>query len=170
MHCSICYISCFDEPLFRNNPIGEDKADWRCQRHLDRVVNQDELELANLIVKEGKPTMKNHPPPSGYDTMTPEEYERFSLFIEEVGETLQVIGKIQRHGYHASFEGIEYNNRGDLETKLGHLLFVISLMVSEGDICPEAIGKSQKLKSEMVWRYLHYNKDPFNEADPTDKN
>lgn len=52
--CSACHISCFDEPLFRNNPVGEEPPDWRCQRHLDRVVDQDAVELCNIIVKEGK--------------------------------------------------------------------------------------------------------------------
>lgn len=54
MNCSVCNVSCFDEPLFRNNPVGEEKADWRCQRHLDRVVDEETAKLCNLIVKEGK--------------------------------------------------------------------------------------------------------------------
>lgn len=102
--------------------------------------------------------MKNHPPPSGYDTMTPEEYERFSLLVEEIGEVLQIIGKIQRHGYHASFEGIEYDNRGDLETELGHLMFAIHLMAQRGDISTNNVERSMILKSHKVWKYLHYNR------------
>ncbi|MGD9156846.1 MAG: hypothetical protein PVG39_00430 [Desulfobacteraceae bacterium] len=54
MHCSVCYVSCFDEPLFRNNPVGEEKPDWRCQCHLDRNIDENEAILCNLIVKEGK--------------------------------------------------------------------------------------------------------------------
>lgn len=54
MQCSVCQISCFDEPLYRNNPVGEDKADWRCQRHLDRVLSKEAIEICNLIIKEGK--------------------------------------------------------------------------------------------------------------------
>lgn len=93
----------------------------------------------------------------GYEKLSPEEYERLTILIEEIGEVLQVIGKIQKHGYEASFEGIDYDNREQLEVELGHLNFAILLLNSKGDINLENIAVNAERKNKNIWKYLNYN-------------
>lgn len=106
--------------------------------------------------------MEKRTAPSGYEINSPEQYERISIIIEEIGEVLQVLGKIQKHGFKASFEGIDYDNKADLEIELGHVLFAISLMIAEGDIDFENISVSQEMKSKNIWKYLNFNREPDN--------
>jgi len=48
--CSVCQASCFDKPLYRNNPKGE-VADWRCEEDLDRDPPEAAKSLAEMILK-----------------------------------------------------------------------------------------------------------------------
>jgi hypothetical protein len=56
--------------------------------------------------------------PEYFNKLNPAEAERLSLLLEECGEVLQIIGKIQRHGYGSS-------NRSLLEKELGHIMHAI---------------------------------------------
>lgn len=54
-----------------------------------------------------------------FNKLTPAETERLAILAEECGETIQVIGKILRHGYE-SFHPKDYatTNRTLLENEL----------------------------------------------------
>lgn len=47
MECSVCKKSCYEKPLYRNNPKGK-KADWRCQDCLDPTAPPVDPETKKL--------------------------------------------------------------------------------------------------------------------------
>lgn len=109
--------------------------------------------------------MKRH-----FNELSPAEAERLALLSEEMGEAVQSIGKILRHGYE------NYNpheatpsNRKQLETELGDVMAAMKLMYESGDIKKDAVKDRKRKKLEKVVMYLHHNQPPFggkkNEAD-----
>jgi len=46
--CSECGLTVNEIPLYRNNPKGE-KADWRCESHLNKKPPKDVKEIVNVI-------------------------------------------------------------------------------------------------------------------------
>ena len=51
--------------------------------------------------------------------LTPAESERLALLSEEMGEAIQAIGKILRHGYESTGPKTIVRNRTSLEKELG---------------------------------------------------
>ncbi len=95
-----------------------------------------------------------------FNNLTPPEQERLSLLLEEMGEAIQIIGKIQRHGYkscHPNAPGV--SNKDLLITELGHVQFAISLMVDEKDFTEFSLKICQARKFENVYKWLHHNFD-----------
>ena len=100
-----------------------------------------------------------------YNELSPAQAERLYLLMEEMGEAIQAIGKVLRHGY----EG--YNpllpikgrntNRGDLEKEMGHVLCALALMKSAGDIDFGVIQDAQNIKNLKIASYLHHQKGDY---------
>lgn len=88
-----------------------------------------------------------------YNKLTEGETERLSLLSEEMGEAIQAIGKILRHGYEPQ---AMYANRENLEIELGQVGYVIALMISAGDISDDNLGDAMDAKSENIIPYLHH--------------
>lgn len=86
------------------------------------------------------------------------ETERLDILIEELGEVLQAIGKIKRHGWKPTDHttGIVYDNRGDLQTELGHVRNAMELMASKGDIDEMALVRAAVDKASRWGPYLHH--------------
>lgn len=90
--------------------------------------------------------------------LTNAQLERLAYLSEELGETIQAVGKIIRHGYdhqHPDFES-EETNRDDLEKELGHVTLAMFMLVNSGDLCYEKIEMSTKIKKELIKKYLYY--------------
>lgn len=90
--------------------------------------------------------------------LTPAEEERLSLLCEEMGEVLQIIGKIGRHGY-ASRHPLyptDGTNRDLLMREIGDVLVAIDLMIANGDISEDLLEERKKEKSISVRKYLHH--------------
>lgn len=95
-----------------------------------------------------------------FNELTPAEAERLSLLLEECGEVLQIIGKIQRHGYDSADptkdDGL--TNRDLLEYELGHLSAAVTLLMdfdlSEIKICD---SMNIKVRGYRDGKYLHHN-------------
>lgn len=51
--------------------------------------------------------------------------EAMAIFVEEVGEALQVIGKINRHGVGAVQHGVKYDNLGDFKKEVIDVLLAV---------------------------------------------
>ena len=98
-------------------------------------------------------------PEKHFNELTPAEDERLALLSEELGEAVQAIGKIFRHGYESYHpdKNPACTNRKDLERELGHVIYAINLMMDTRDLSGHQITRSEKLKAQDVGKYLHHN-------------
>ncbi len=97
-------------------------------------------------------------PKEEFPGLTPQEHERLALLAEECGEVLQIVGKILRHGYESynPFDPEKKTNRQLLETELGDLRLVVTMMTSGDDIEEGALANRAVLKSRKINQYLHH--------------
>jgi len=97
-----------------------------------------------------------------FNELSPAEAERLALLLEEMGESIQVIGKILRHGYNSchpdSLSGPD--NRNLLEQELGDVYAAITLLSRSGDVDNDEINQYQYDKLERVQQYLHHQQPP----------
>lgn len=83
--------------------------------------------------------------------------ERMALLIEELGEALRVIGKIQRHGWdsHDPTGKEEGLNSVLLTVELGHVLAAIALMMEAEDISIHLVEDHHRMKLGKLTKWLH---------------
>lgn len=95
-----------------------------------------------------------------FNKLTPAEHERISILNEEMGEAIQVIGKILRHGFNSYDPTIEKSptNRKLLEKELGDVRQAIIMMCSAEDIDAANIQKRIIHRHTLVKRYTHHQK------------
>lgn len=92
-----------------------------------------------------------------FNELTAGEDERLALLLEEMGETLQIIGKIQRHGldsYHPDRPDV--SNRQLLEKELGDVRYAITLLCVAEDVNRLAIMEAGMRKAAKVGQYMHH--------------
>lgn len=94
--------------------------------------------------------------------LTPGELERLSIVMEEMAESIHIIGKIQRHGY-ASYhpKNPDVSNRGLLEKELGHVQHAVSSMIANKDIDAIFIEIARAEKKKSVLQYLHFAHETY---------
>jgi hypothetical protein len=87
--------------------------------------------------------------------LTPAEAERLAILAEECGEVVQIAMKILRHGkaYHP------ISNSGLLARELGHVQWIVNLMINNGDFEYGVLLQSERLKPERSRTYLHHQED-----------
>lgn len=93
-----------------------------------------------------------------FNKLTPAEDERLAILLEELGESIQCIGKIQRHsyeGFHPEFPE-QGSNRDRLMEELGHVQAAIQLMCHAHDLEDFKIGIHKHNKLINVRKYLHH--------------
>lgn len=66
--------------------------------------------------------------------LTPAEAERLALLAEEMGEAVQAIGKILRHGYESRHPDGGPTNREVLEREVTDVFFAANLLVEAGEL------------------------------------
>lgn len=88
---------------------------------------------------------------------TPEQLERLAILAEECAEVIQIIGKIQRHGYNSWHpdDKDKVTNRFLLSTELGHVQFATRLLVCNEDVSEMHIQHSKNRKAVTIQQYLH---------------
>jgi len=91
-----------------------------------------------------------------FNKLTPAEAERLSILLEEMGEAIQIIGKIQRHGYASHHPEGGPNNRVLLEVELGHVIFAYKLMIARTDLNKTNIVRNICNKKMTVSKYTHH--------------
>lgn len=98
-----------------------------------------------------------------FNQLTPAEDERLALLLEELGEAVQAIGKIQRHGYGSHDptklvpeDQYPETNRQMLEKELGDVLHAIDRMAFSVDVNFDRITDRADAKIERVQKYLHH--------------
>lgn len=95
-----------------------------------------------------------------FNNLTPAEHERLSLLAEEMGEAIQVIGKILRHGFDSNWEGkLPKTNRELLEQELGDVHYAKGLLCVSGDISNKAIQARAAEKALTVGQFLHHQEE-----------
>lgn len=92
-----------------------------------------------------------------FNQLTPAEHERLALLMEEMGEAIQVIGKIMRHGYNSHHpKRIGVTNRRLLEYELGDVRHSMIRLCDAGDLDKAVIHEAADRKAERVKQYLHH--------------
>ena len=96
-----------------------------------------------------------------FNRLTPAETERLALLAEEMGECVQVIGKILRHGYDSSNPLLvnSETNRENLMKELGDVELIIYLMAEAKDIDRNCIDKRRIQKGKDIVRWLHHQNE-----------
>ena len=89
--------------------------------------------------------------------LTPAQIELLSLLSEELGEAVQAIGKILRHGYESVNPHNPYavKNREHLEKELGDVSAAIKLLCDSGDLNIDKIKERTSWKLHSVTQWLH---------------
>ena len=84
--------------------------------------------------------------------------ERLYLLSEELGEAVQAIGKILRHGYESYNPTIPHSlsNRDSLVKELSDIFIALDMMVSAGDINDDDFPAFMEDKQARVGKYLHH--------------
>jgi len=92
--------------------------------------------------------------------LIPAEVERLAILAEEAAEVIQIVGKILRHGYtsHNPVVMAPISNRGLLAKEIGDLRWIITLMISEGDVAEGAVLQRERLKIDSAKPYLHHQR------------
>ena len=93
--------------------------------------------------------------------LTQQEIERLALLAEELAESIQVVGKILRHGYE-SVNPLASNpttNRYDLHKELGDVKAAIHLMQANKDLDEKCISDFERDKLRRLPRWLHNEHD-----------
>lgn len=91
-------------------------------------------------------------------TFTPQQYERMAILFEELGEALQALGKVQRHGFYSSnpFDQKAGDNQNQLERELGHVVAAMSMLSEVTGLGLERISKHCEDKKRYVQKWLHF--------------
>lgn len=93
-----------------------------------------------------------------YSSLLPGEHERLAILSEEMGEAIQAIGKIMRHGY----DGTDDNgvtNRQQLSIELADVEWAVMRLREWNDI---SILEYESRIAQRIGRnnYLHHGNEP----------
>ncbi len=84
------------------------------------------------------------------------EQERIGLAAEEMGEALQIIGKILRHGLDSHHPDMPLlSNAHLLELELSHVLAASELLIAAGTLDSRSIFKCKVEKLKKLRGWLH---------------
>lgn len=95
---------------------------------------------------------------NNFNNLTPSEVERLSCLAEEMGEVIQIIGKILRHGYdsYSPKDPLQTTNRTLLERELGDVRYWMIELCNKGDLIKPNIHAYADAKAIKVKPYLHH--------------
>ncbi len=93
-----------------------------------------------------------------HNRLSEAEAERLFLLSEELGEAVQAIGKILRHGYESKDPTIAGGptNREALEKEIADIFVATGLLLVAGDISRARCARHEDEKAESVKKYLHH--------------
>lgn len=94
-----------------------------------------------------------------FNKLNSAEAERLALLAEELGEAVQAIGKIMRHGYESRHPLGGPTNRLALEKELGDVRHAMIMLCNAGDLSKQHIHDMAEVKALNVVRYLHHQKE-----------
>lgn len=102
-----------------------------------------------------------------FNKLTAAELERLAVLFEEMGEAIQVVGKIVRHGYESENPLLANAtpNRELLEKELGDVLHAIDRLFDAGDIRRDWVEIRRDRKAETIKQWLHHQQRAEAKAD-----
>lgn len=92
-----------------------------------------------------------------FNRLTPAEAERLALLAEEMGEAIQAIGKVLRHGYESTHPDGGPTNRETLERECGDVRHAMIRLCDTGDLNKQRIHDCADIKGKTVSKYLHHS-------------
>lgn len=100
-----------------------------------------------------------------FNGLSSAEAERLALLAEELGEAVQTVGKVLRHGYesHHPYGYKPGSNRDQLEMELGDVKAAVDMMCEAEDLSGVAMTLHSEGKRERVKQYLHHQ--PTNQGE-----
>lgn len=94
--------------------------------------------------------------------LSPAQIERLALLAEELGETVQAVCKVLRHGYDTYNPDIAVDddhlpptNCDDLEKEIGHVLAAVDILARH-DIYIGNVVRAKEAKAVSVYKWLHH--------------
>jgi hypothetical protein len=112
--------------------------------------------MAKISVQKGE-TVGEAIARASFRAVTPAEDERLGQLIEEMGESLQMIGKTMRHGYESSHPDYDnITNRQNLEKELGQVLAMIKILIVAGDVDELNLHVAQNQKFVKLLKFTHH--------------
>lgn len=148
--------------LFPHDPLSENNPAQFYIERLEAILDEGLLAPAAASDRQdntvaASPDARDRNMSEHFNELTPAEHERLSLLNEELGEAIQVIGKILRHGFDSNWEGrLPETNREMLEKELGDIGYARELMLLSGDINLDAIRIRQASKALTIGEFLHH--------------
>lgn len=91
-----------------------------------------------------------------FNRLTPAEAERLALLAEEMGEAIQTIGKVLRHGYDSRHPDGGETNKESLERECGDVRHCMIRLCDAGDLDKQRIHDCADIKAKNVSKYLHH--------------
>ena len=90
-----------------------------------------------------------------FNNLTPAQAELLAMLSEECGEIVQIVGKIQRHGYDSYHpnDTQRITNRRLLEAEISDLKAICLAMIRGGDISEESVNLEDILARKMKWTH-----------------
>jgi len=93
------------------------------------------------------------------EKLTLAQNERLVILSEECAEVIQIINKIQRHGYdNYNPDNPMQDNQFLLEKELGHVTHAIKTLIDNNDVRGDKIALQAKKKSQTIEQWLRYQK------------
>jgi hypothetical protein len=93
------------------------------------------------------------------EKLTLAQNERLVILSEECAEVIQIINKIQRHGYDNYHpDNPMQDNQFLLEKELGHGTYAINTLIDNNDVRGYKIAFQAKKKSQTIQQWLRYQK------------
>lgn len=108
------------------------------------------------LLTGARPEQNGYGDIKSFNNLSPAEAERLDLLSEEMAETIQVIGKIKRHGYESRYPKDGFSNRELLEKELGDVMLSLGLMTAQKDIRKVAIEFAEQDKAVRIKPFLHH--------------
>ena len=89
--------------------------------------------------------------------LTNAQNERLALLMEECGEVIHIIGKIQRHGMDSfnPYDPNETPNKKRLAAEIADLTISLALIVHSGDIDEDDIESIAEITIKNLRKFLH---------------
>ncbi len=96
-----------------------------------------------------------------FNQLDPAELERLAILQEEMGEALQIVGKILRHGYRSSDPTVPVpvSNRELLIHELSHVWYAMELMGIAEDINPAIMRSFKAAKAASICKWTQHQPD-----------